>query len=143
MLMQHTLNLLSEMKLKGMVDAYLKQSETPNVSSLSFEERFGLIVDHEWTYRQNRKLVRLLRQAKLRIPACMEDIDYEHPRGLQRSIMQQFASCHWIHNHQNVLVCGATGVGKTYIACALGNAACRQGLSCAIIACPASCPSSP
>lgn len=127
MLMQQTMERLHEMRLKGMADELASQTRQPDIRELSFEERLGLLVDQEWTYRQDRRLTRLLRQAKLRIPACMEDIDYRHPRGLDRALMQSLAQGRWIRNHQSVLLTGPTGSGKTYIACALANAACRQG----------------
>jgi len=128
-LMNHTLERLQSMKLKGMLEAYRLQLEQPDMASLSFEERFSLLVDYEWTARQNRKLARQLKQARLRLPACPEDIDFRHPRGLDRSLVMHLAACEWIQMHQNIVISGPTGVGKTFIACALGNAACRQGYS--------------
>lgn len=127
MLTQQTLERLNEMRLKGMAEAFASQIEQPDIRELSFEERLGLLVDQEWIYRQDRRLTRLLRQAKLRIPACIEDIDYHHPRGLDRALLQSLAQCHWIRSHQSILITGPTGCGKTYIACALANAACRRG----------------
>jgi len=94
---------------------------------LSFEERFGLIVDREWTARRNRRLERLLKEARLRLPACPEDINYRHPRGLDRSVMRSLVTCGWLDAHRNVVITGPTGVGKTFIACALADAACWQG----------------
>ena len=129
MLMQQTLENLKTMRLSGIAKAYLDQNEKPESGSLSFDERFSLIIDYEWVCRQNRFLDRLLKQAKLRIPACLEDIDYNIPRGLSKSAMATFRSCGWIGNHQNILITGPTGVGKTFIGCALGNAACRNGLT--------------
>ncbi|TYO92278.1 ATP-binding protein [Desulfallas thermosapovorans] len=101
--------------------------QNPDFDHLSFEERFGLLVEQEWTYRQNKRLARLLKQAKLRLPACLEDINYHQPRGLDRGLVRSLGTCRWITMHQNVIITGPTGVGKSYIACALGNAACRQG----------------
>jgi DNA replication protein DnaC len=129
MLMNHTLERLKEMRLKGMAECYKSQLEQPDALSLPFEERFSLIIDYEWTNRRNRRLERLLKQAKLRLPACLEDIDYQHPRGLDRSLINRLKSCEWIESFQNIVITGATGVGKTYLACALGNAACRRGYS--------------
>jgi DNA replication protein DnaC len=129
MLIQHTINRLSEMRLSGMAQAFRQQLEQPALSNLSFEERFGLLVDYEWTTRQNRLLDRLLKKAKLRLPACFEDLDYQPQRGLDPSVMARLATCTWLEQHQNVIICGPTGAGKTYLACALGNAACRRGFT--------------
>ncbi len=129
MLNQATVDRLREMRLNGMAEALVEQMGQPDIGELSFEERLGLLVDHEWTSRRNHRLARLLREAKLRLPACLEDIDYVKPRGLDRSLIRHLGSCQWVQAHQAVLVTGPTGVGKTYIACALGNAACRHGHS--------------
>ncbi|GAW92112.1 IS21-like element helper ATPase IstB, partial [Calderihabitans maritimus] len=129
MLINHTLERLKKMRLSGMAEAYEAQLKQNDINSLSFEERFSLLVDYEWTLRQDRRLQRLLKKAKFRIPACPEDIDYRHPRGLDKSVMLRLVDCHWIQSHQNVIITGPTGVGKTYLACALGNAACRKGYS--------------
>ena len=126
MLNQQTLDQLSRMKLKGMAYAYQEQLQQP-AQDLSFEERFGLIVDREWTYREDLRLKRLLKVAKLREPACVEDIDYRHPRGLDRSVLKSIVSCQWITKSQNLILIGPTGSGKTYLACALANQACRLG----------------
>jgi DNA replication protein DnaC len=126
MLNQQTIDQLLRMKLKGMSYAYQEQLQQP-AADLSFEERFGLIVDREWTYREDRRLKRRLKAAKLREPACMEDIDYRHPRGLDRSIFKSLASGQWISKSQNLILVGPTGSGKTYLACALANQACRLG----------------
>ena len=128
MLREQTLEKLRHMQLRGMVAALITQSQDPDVQALSFEERLGLLVDEEWTQRRNRALDRLLREAKLRLPACPEDLDYSPARGLDRALMRSLTTCAFVREHQNLLVLGATGVGKTYIACALGNACCRQGL---------------
>jgi len=117
------------MRLNGMAEAFLNQLKTPANVSLSFEERLGLLVDYEWTHRQNRRLDRLLKNALFRLQACMEDIDYHHPRGLDRAVVESLSTCQWILASQNVILTGPTGSGKTYLACALGTQACRQGLS--------------
>lgn len=127
MLNQTTIERLRSLRLKGMAEALASQLGQPDMQNLSFEERLGLLVDLEWAYRQNRRLARLLKTAKLRLPACMEDIDYIQPRGLDPAFMRNLATCQWVREHQHVLIVGPTGVGKTYIACALANAACRQG----------------
>lgn len=128
MLMEPTMDKLRQMQLRGMAAALVAQSQDPEAQALSFEERLGLLVDEEWTQRRNRALARLLREAKLKLPACPEDLDYSPARGLDRSLMRSLATCGFVREHQNVLIMGATGTGKTYVACALGNAACRQGL---------------
>lgn len=129
MIRQQTIEKLHSMGLTAMANALVAQATQPDVQGLSFEERLGLLVDQEWTYREDRRLARRLQEAKLRLPACIEDIDYQQPRGLDRSLMRHLATCEWVRSHQNVLLTGPTGVGKTFLACALGNAACRQGLS--------------
>ena len=129
MLTQHTLQKLHTLKLTGMLNAFEQQQSQPDTHDLSFEERLGLLVDREMLYRENKRLERLLRGAKLRVNACIEDIDYRHPRGLDRSRMASLASCDWIGRQFNLCITGATGTGKTWLACAFGNQACRQGLS--------------
>jgi DNA replication protein DnaC len=129
MLSEPTLIRLRELRLTGMAAAFEEQQALPDAHSLSFEDRFSLLVEREATVRENRRLTRLLRQAKLRLPASIEDLDFRTPRGLDRSVILRLASCDWIRNHQVVLITGATGTGKTYLACALAQAACRHGLS--------------
>ena len=130
MLTEYTLNTLKALRLPGMAAAFEEQSVNPAAQSLSFDERFGMLVDCELTWRDNRRLSRLLREARLKSSqACVEDIRYGEGRKLDKSLMAQLANCQWIHNHQNLILTGATGCGKTWLACALGNAACRQGLS--------------
>lgn len=125
MLIHQTLDRLHQMKLTGMARAMADQMDKIDFNDFSFEERLGLLVEYEWTYRQNKKLAILLKQAKLRLDACMEDINYVHPRGLDRSLMKSLATCQWLNDHHNVIITGPTGIGKTFIACALANAACR------------------
>ena len=98
------------------------------MTGLDFDERFGLLVDAEWLDRQNKRLARNLREAKLRLSdACIEGIDYPARRKLDKAVIRGLASCTWIHEHHNVVITGSTGVGKTYIACALAQQACRKG----------------
>ncbi len=128
MLNEQTCDKLTAMQLHGLAGAfkaYLEQ--THGRDELAFEERFGIFVDREWSERQQRRLTNRLKTAKLREPACIEDINYRHPRGLDRSVMQRLATCQWVKDHEAVLITGATGLGKTWLACALANQACREG----------------
>lgn len=112
-----------------MADAFTQQLEQPSTHDLAFEERFSLLVDREATYRDSRRLTRLLQVARLKQAACVEDIDYQHRRGLDRSRMAALVSCDWIRARQQLHITGPTGCGKSWLACALGHQACRQGLS--------------
>jgi DNA replication protein DnaC len=128
MLTEPTVEKLQEMKLQAMATAWLEQHNATDLGEMSFDERFGLLVDSEYLARENRRLARLLREAKLRISdACIEDIDYPAARKLDKSLVRKLATCRWIQEHQNVVVTGATGTGKTYVACALAQQACRKG----------------
>ncbi len=128
MLTQPTLEQLSELRLPALARAWQAQQEDPTVGELGFDERLALLVEAEWTDRQNKRLDRLLRAAKLRITgACIEDVDYAHERKLDKSLVRQLATGRWIAARQNVVITGPTGVGKTYLACALAQQACRQG----------------
>ena len=129
MLTNHTLDKLRTLRLTGLADAFEQQCQQGAIEELAFDERLGLLVDHEVLYRENRRLARLLRDAKLRINACVEDIDYQHPRGLKRAQVASLTTCDWIQRQHNLCLTGPTGTGKTWLACALGNQACRQGLS--------------
>ena len=128
MLAQPTLEQLAGLRLHALSRAWQQQQEDPGISDLGFDERLALLVDAEWTDRQNKRLDRLLREAKLRLPsACLEDIDYAKERKLDKAALRQLAGGRWIEAHHNVVLTGATGVGKTYLACALAQQACRQG----------------
>ena len=130
MLNNETLNNLRTLKLIGMADALEQQLTQPAThEDLSFDERIALLVDREVTYRKNIKTNRLIKTAKLKQRALPEDIDYKHPRDLKKSQLADLLSCQWIQQHNNVLLTGLTGCGKTWLACALGMQACRQGLS--------------
>jgi DNA replication protein DnaC len=133
MLNHPTIEKLHVLRLAGMARALQEQAETMNIDALSFEERLGLLVDRELTDRENRRLKTRLRKARLRQAACLEDIDYRHPRGLDKGLLQSLASCRWLREHHNVLIAGPTGVGKTYIACALAQQACREGYNTAYL----------
>ncbi|PIU26114.1 MAG: AAA family ATPase [Candidatus Aquicultor secundus] len=136
MLLEQTITKLNKMKMFGMAKEIARQTTIDEIAQLSFEERFSLLVDMEETSRENRRLKRLLAEAKLRENACIEDIDFRSSRGLDRSLVLSLASCSWIEKYLNVLLTGPTGAGKTFIACALGNAACRQGHSSFYIRAP-------
>ncbi len=127
MLNHPTHDTLTQLRLYGMAKALAEQSRQPEIESLTFEERLGLLVDRERTERQNRQTTSRLRRARLKQPAVAEDIDYRHPRGLDKALFRRLLTGDWVNGHQNVLICGPTGVGKTYLACAMANAACRQG----------------
>ena len=127
MLKHPTLDKLHALKLTGMASALADQSATPDITELSFEERLGLLVDREMTERDNRRLTSRLRRAGLRHTAVLEDLDYRNSRGLDKGLIQSLASCQWVKEHLNVLVTGPTGVGKTWLACALAHKACREG----------------
>ena len=127
MLNQPTIEKLQAMKLYGMADAFREQIDTAGSSQLSFEERFGLLVDRQWTWKEGRALTRRLQLAKFKERGVVEDIDYQHPRGLDRKLMRTLATSEWIRVHHNILFTGPTGIGKTWLACALAHKACRDG----------------
>ena len=129
MLKHPTLDKLQTLKFTGMVAALTDQVATPDIDELAFEERLGLLVDREITERENRRLNSRLRGARLRHNAALEDLDYRHPRGLDKGLIQSLASCQWAREHLNILITGPTGVGKTWLACALAHKACREGYS--------------
>jgi DNA replication protein DnaC len=123
-----TLEQLSYMHLGVMAKEYRRQTELPAMTELGFEERLSMMVDAEWISRQNRKLGRLLKAANLRHPgACLEEVDYAPARKLERAVIARLSDLSWIKEHQNLFITGACGTGKTWLASAFGNAACRQG----------------
>ena len=126
MLIEQTLEKLSQMKLRGMVSA-LEQWRAGGLKDLEPADLIGLLADSEWTQRENRRLTQRLRDARFPMPATVEEIDYQHPRGLTKQKMLDLISCRWIPAHQNLIITGLTGLGKTYLPCALGNKACRDG----------------
>lgn len=137
MLIEQTVHTLNALRLPGMATAFAEQQTNAALMSLSFDERFAMLVDREHAWRENRRVSRLLREAKLKSSqACMEDVRYGDGRKLDKALIAQLASCQWIRGHQNLILTGATGCGKTWLACALGNAACRQGLSVAYVRTP-------
>ena len=128
MLNEPTLEKLRDLRLNALAEAWGEQRKDPKTTGLDFDERFGLLVDAEWLDRQNKRLARNLREAKLRLSdACIEGIDYPARRKLDKAVIRSLASCAWIQEHHNVVITGPTGVGKTYIACALAQQACRKG----------------
>ena len=129
MLVHPTLEKLHALKFLGMATAFEEQMKIPEAADLSFEERLGFLVDREMTDRDNRRLKNRLKAAKLRESASVEDIDYRHPRGLDKALMLKLCDCSWVRDHRNVFLTGPTGVGKTYLSCALGQKACREGYS--------------
>jgi len=129
MLLQQTIERIRELRLSGMAIALEEQQGLPDVHTLAFEDRLALLVEREAAFRENRRLTRLLRQARFRLPACVEDLIFNAPRGLDRSVVLRLAASDWIRRSQVVLITGATGTGKTFLACALGQAACRHGHS--------------
>ncbi len=129
MLMEQTLDRLNAMKLFGMAKALREWNEAPKKHEVSAEDFIGLLADAEWVYRESRKLQIRLSSARFKMQACVEDIDFAHPRGLSKSVLLELSSCRWVQQHQNVILTGHTGLGKSYLACALGQKACRDGFS--------------
>ena len=130
MLNETTLTKLRELKLKSMADGFNAQLSNPNFEQMSFEERFGLLVDAEWTRRENNKMNRLVKNAAFSIGnACIENIEYHADRKLDRKLITKLGACNYIHEHHNVIILGSTGSGKSYLANALGVAASRKQLT--------------
>ena len=130
MLTENTITKLQEMRLSAMASAFKEQMTDPNMAEMSFEDRFSLIVDHEWTTRKNNHLKRLIKTANFaESNACTEDIEYHADRNLDKTQIARLASCDYIIERHNVMLLGATGSGKTYLACALGMAAVRKFLT--------------
>lgn len=127
MLNEQTIATLNALKLFGMAQGFAERLSNPNHAELSHGEFVGLIVQDEKTHRENQRLKRILKNAKLRLQAAIEDIDYRHPRSLQKQVLLELSSTQWIPSHRAVLVTGPAGIGKSYIACALGNFAARSG----------------
>lgn len=130
MLNEPTLDKLRALRLDAFAAAWAEQHKNPELHSLSFDERLGLLVDAEHLARENKRLRRLLKEAKLRLSqACVEDIDYPARRELDKAVVRQLATCRWVQEHQNVIITGMTGTGKTFVACAIAQQACRKGFS--------------
>jgi|SRR5579872_1485833 len=128
MLNNPTLEKLRMLRLTGMADAFQEQISKP-IPDLDFDSRLGLLIDREWCLRENRRLKRRLTQAKLQQTACIEDIDFTHPRGLNKATILDLAKGQWIKQHLNLLITGPTGCGKTYLACAIAHKACLTGFT--------------
>ena len=129
MLNEQTSDKLYALKLDGMAAALRDQLGKAAMDGLSFEERFALLVDAQYLWKDNKRTERLLKNAKLKLAASVEDIDYRSSRGLDKSVMLSLANCDWVRNHRNVIIVGPTGIGKTYLSCALAQRACRVGMS--------------
>ena len=127
MLYEQTVTRMEAMKWGGMVTALEEQRQQTAIADLDFEERFGMLVERQWLWQENRALTQRLRKARLKMQACLEDINYRHKRGLRRDSIEQMIGADWVRCHRNAIITGPTGTGKTYLACALGHQACRDG----------------
>lgn len=134
MLNQQTIEKLCAMRLRGMAEAFREQQQEADLQRLSFEERLGLLIDRQWNWRENRALDRRLRNARLQGNACVEDIDFRTQRGLDRQLVRSLiAESAWVREHQNLFLMGPTGIGKTWLARAVGHKACRDGYTALFI----------
>ena len=129
MLLHPTLEKLATMRFSGMAKALEEQMKMNGLEEMGFEERLGLLLDHEMAVRETRRMKARLSKAKLRQDGSIEDIDFRHPRGLDKSLVLRLSDCQWIKDHNNLIITGPTGVGKSYLACAFAQKACREGFS--------------
>jgi len=129
MLLHPTLEKLNALRFTGMAAALDEQMQMNSLDDMGFEERLGILLDREMAVRQTRRMNTRLRKAKLRQDGCIEDINFRHPRGLDKSLVMRLAGCEWVKEHNNLIITGPTGVGKTYLACAFAQKACREGYS--------------
>ena len=129
MLLHPTLEKLTTMRFTGMAAALDEQMQMDGLDDMAFEERLGLLLDREQAVRETRRMKTRLRKAKLRQQGSVEDIDFRHPRGLDKSLVIRLADCQWIKKHNNLIITGPTGVGKSYLACAFAEKACREGFN--------------
>jgi DNA replication protein DnaC len=136
MLNQQTVDKMNAMKFSAMAEAFEQQLGSGEHAKLSFEERVGLLVDCEWTAREQRKLTRRLRSAKLRHSASLENVNFKHPRGLKRQQVLSLGSCSWIQERHHVVITGPTGIGKSFLACAFAERACRRGFTARYVRMP-------
>jgi DNA replication protein DnaC len=135
-LINPTIQKLSEMRLLGMLKAMEEQQAQPTVGELSFDERLSLLIDREYSERKNQQFRNRIKRAKTKEQALIEDIDYSKSRGLQKQQILSLSSCEWVRGQQNIIVSGPTGVGKTYLACALLHSACREGFTAKYVRIP-------
>ena len=129
MLLHPTLEKLTAMRFTGMAAALDEQMQMDGLDDMAFEERLGILLDREQAVRETRRMKTRLRKAKLRQQGSVEDIDFRHPRGLDKSLVVRMTDCQWIRKHNNLIITGPTGVGKSYLACAFAEKACREGFS--------------
>lgn len=129
MLREQTFQKLYSLKLHGMAQALEEQLARPDASSLSFEERLAMLVDAQWLWRENRSLAARLKNARLKQPASIEDMNYRHARQLDRGQIRSLTGCQWVRDRHNVIITGPAGIGKTYLCCALLEKACREGFT--------------
>lgn len=129
MLIHPTVERLRALGLSAMADAFIELQNAPDAAEPTREDWLGLLVDREATSRENKRLARRLRDAKLRQAAIVEDVNLHAPRGLDRALFQKLATCEWLRDHHHLVVIGPTGIGKSWLACALGHKACREGFS--------------
>jgi DNA replication protein DnaC len=136
MLIEQTLEKMNSMKLSGMAEGLRQQLGSPEHVKLAFDDRLGLLVDAEWIAREQRKLAKRLRAAKLRYPASIEDVDFKHPRGLDRQQVLSLSNGGFVQSRHNLVITGPTGVGKSYLACAFVERACRLGYKASYVRLP-------
>ena len=127
MLTEPTRQKLYALQLHGMAEAYEEQNQQSVSRELSFDDRFALLVERQWLWKENKALTTRLVQARFKAQGCLEDLDWKDSRGLKRPLLDQLSTCDWVKYHQNCLLTGSTGTGKTFIACALAHKACREG----------------
>lgn len=127
--LQQTMARMRDLRLSSMAEALSQQADNPQLQKLGFDDRLGMLIEHEWSDRENRKLKRLIRGADLPEAACLEDVDYRAARNLDKSFIGSLSTCEWIRRRQNLVIVGATGLGKTWLACAFATQACRLKLA--------------